>query len=1187
MAISSQSNLPELPPLKVVKVANKYAYLWPYTVKKFQGRVATNQGRKSVGKILGGGETGLVVWKDEFLETIPELRSYNVYREAVESGTHATTKEYKFVFKPKSGVARANSMQVQQFYQSGATWVLDHVIANTPFLVAFNRYFAVAERNIKLLSLAYYCLIHQTIDFSQYLHFTADNRLAYPNSMTEKDINSLLQDISDVDITRYFDTLQGLCARRQSKGEVFYAIDGAYPSNISMRLLSKECSLSTNNSYLDEAIKKQLALLEQSAISGTRGAGAGMTSHAKASVGSQGFSLSRLSRTALALQLKQFAQSQDDRTLLIMSAKSGIPHAFSTYNSSYTSLEDLCGYVKNHGLPQLPQDPNAKANEIGVFGMITGSDGTTLSDVAAFTNDSARTSTMASVSPYFAKSEEDFQQQFHHLSPDPQELQRQAQIALQSLGSISGLGSISSAMISSQDSSKSGNDSMGGEEESRVSSRRISTEPSAGVSASASVSASVDAEDINSDMRPWSGGANNNGQKAPALKTIRSSDLLKGIKASKSDPIKESEVVLLSSRTDRLFASLRHLYQAGDKFMLSLPLEHLVSQYLLRRCEIELTQLKNYNADHHVFVCSFKLTQHYPEYDVSSAADSALGQGIGSSSSSSRRGELFSGSTQTSLPRKLAADLFVHVVFDLKPLLALRDEALERKELLAQENERDAFEDDDEFLGFARANRLNTPQDQQFWQSDSVVRPCTNEAMQTLMEAKAQQDPEKILSTADFDAIDAIDVLLEEYVSTSKNQRLEHLKQQQQRSFRSTARAAAAYTTPHSASAFADVISDEKLKRPSISEPEFKPVSGADAVTSSGTGTKSWMSYSSSSDEDIDDSFLDVGNDDDDYDDYEEVEDVFSFLRNSDQQDNDIAVDSGHSSSNDKESLGSTDDLLSEEEDDAGDFFDVPDDDFDDDVFGAGAVDSDEASHQLGDGVGSGNSSSSAGTASYDDDFAPIGGHYDKSLVSFDNEDEAADSAFDFGSEALTTRELARLDRHLQQIFASDLARSSGAFKVFISNRLGEVEEVLKSHEFLRASESTFDLMSLDVFKVEQAQINAFALRMHPTLKQLMRGKNFVLYLTLGLKLMLQAAFNFRDLQYGGITLRERLHIKSVPQFLEMLQQVISERQENGYVYHEIDMELRSLLEYLNIPLPNYEPFTDNNNENEVRLARI
>ena len=39
MAISAQTNVPQLPPFKVVTVGKNYTYLWPTVRKKYQGRI--------------------------------------------------------------------------------------------------------------------------------------------------------------------------------------------------------------------------------------------------------------------------------------------------------------------------------------------------------------------------------------------------------------------------------------------------------------------------------------------------------------------------------------------------------------------------------------------------------------------------------------------------------------------------------------------------------------------------------------------------------------------------------------------------------------------------------------------------------------------------------------------------------------------------------------------------------------------------------------------------------------------------------------------------------------------------------------------------------------------------------------------------------------------------------------------
>ena len=44
MAISAQTNVPQLPPFKVVTVGKNYTYLWPTVRKKYQGRIIDAKG---------------------------------------------------------------------------------------------------------------------------------------------------------------------------------------------------------------------------------------------------------------------------------------------------------------------------------------------------------------------------------------------------------------------------------------------------------------------------------------------------------------------------------------------------------------------------------------------------------------------------------------------------------------------------------------------------------------------------------------------------------------------------------------------------------------------------------------------------------------------------------------------------------------------------------------------------------------------------------------------------------------------------------------------------------------------------------------------------------------------------------------------------------------------------------------
>ena len=172
------------------------------------------------------------------------------------------------------------------------------------------------------------------------------------------------------------------------------------------------------------------------------------------------------------------------------------------------------------------------------------------------------------------------------------------------------------------------------------------------------------------------------------------------------------------------------------------------------------------------------------------------------------------------------------------------------------------------------------------------------------------------------------------------------------------------------------------------------------------------------------------------------------------------------------------------------------------------------------------------------------------------------------------------------QLLHSKEAVKSGSLQILVTDQLANPQEALQAANYLKIGTSAFDLMSFDVFKTEQAQLNPLTMEFKPSLKQLLRGKNFVIFLALSLHIMLQASLNERDRQYGSSLLRQRLNIKNVPQYLQSLQKIVAERKDNGFTYKELPLELRSLLGYLNVATPSHEVFSDSASDTEIRLAR-
>lgn len=1069
MAISPTTNTPELPPLKVVTVGSKYYYLWTCTPQKYHGRIVYIKGKHSVGKIVGG-PTGLVVWKDEFLDQHPELRSYNVYREAITSGLHATSDDFRFVFRPKTGVADENSMQTTQYYQAGATWLCDHILASTPLLVALNRHFSLQGRHLKLLSLAYYTLLHHTIDFSQYVHFCADTRLAYPVSMTELDINSLLQEISDVELSHFFATIQSLVAKRQGYGDKYYALDIAYPNNLLYRLNTNRIELHTNDDALDQAIVKL-------------------------------YKEAQYSHSQTQNKLQRFAATQDDRLLLVVNQSTGLPHLFQSYREQQWTVAEMCSFWRAQALPH---------NIEPQFLSLAVSNNTLLLSsrqglVDAPRNDALTAQVRQENTTLATKHKSQHEKQESALAQATR-----VQVALKSLGSITELGAINGLSDSvGQDGTSTDNgvtQSLFAENTTNV--RRVHVKQGS-VAATDTVVASQFT--------------------TPAL---RPSDVLSPQQLQVTRDQGKKELLVVTSRTQPIVSYFRELLRQGQQFLWVIPCEQRLFGRMLQRYQDSLLHWQHYESEHLRFALTLQLNQRF----VSADALSIL------------RGSSESATKHRPAIRKEATPLYIHVVFDLQTLLECkeaqerREEGEERTEEI--EHQRIAMLQDEELMEFADVNEHYG----HFWQSYKVQRPATTaEVHLSDTQCIALEHVEQLLQkyalshNAQAPVVHAnlssfVDVPLEASLEEAAKSRAAAKKKNEDHSL---------FAEADDAADFFGVADDDDEPRRTSTATANQTAATAESAETSNAGEDDFLGVADDGDES---DFFGVADDDDDK----------EPLAPSASPVNQLASAEG---SNDTGDAGEDD------------FFAVADDDDGKELEPSPQMPSETYLRTGKIGVAATIAENKALQAAADS----------KDMVSFDeDEDDTAPAA----PQPLSDREQSRLWQLLQQLISSKEARLSGALRIIVSDGVANVDEAMQAAQCLQTATQAFDLMSMDVFKIEQAQLNPVTLHFNQSLAQLQRGKNFLIFLALSMHYMVQAALLKRDQQYGSSTLRERLHIRSARDLLQRLQQIVGERQENGFAYAELTPEVRSLLEYLNIPAPTHETFSDAVDEKEVHLAQ-
>lgn len=232
--------IPKLPPLSVQK-NGKYSYIQTYKncwdkEKKRSYRLPGSI--KTVGKILGGGEEGVIQWSEEFLNQYPLLGELTAKR--IFKGMKESKKIFEFKFEPLDEMISLTQAVNLKKLNAGATWVLDNIIAATPVSTALTRVFSSYNRHRKLLSLAYYLYLNANGALHLYEDFAAHTRLPYQRPLSSGQISKLLKSISDDEITKFLKVLnleQGKIEDANvGKAKIYYAVDSTSVSTYAAKL---------------------------------------------------------------------------------------------------------------------------------------------------------------------------------------------------------------------------------------------------------------------------------------------------------------------------------------------------------------------------------------------------------------------------------------------------------------------------------------------------------------------------------------------------------------------------------------------------------------------------------------------------------------------------------------------------------------------------------------------------------------------------------------------------------------------------------------------------------------------------------------------------------------------------------------------------------------------------------------
>lgn len=235
---------PKLPPIKHVKT-KKYCYLVTFSNKwdaASKMSRAVKGDTKTVGKIVGGGTTGVVEWKPEFIEKFPELENLITTRVEKTKGRVKGKKSYMFTFKP----ADDEMMSVQQhvnskLYMAGHIWALEQLIADTPLAKALRDVFSPYNVNRKVLSVAMFMYLNNTSAVEGYQNYAELNKMPWFRPMKPGQISKLFKSITPEKIDKFLERLNYYTSQEEqdNAGRVntYYALDSTsistYAKNLS------------------------------------------------------------------------------------------------------------------------------------------------------------------------------------------------------------------------------------------------------------------------------------------------------------------------------------------------------------------------------------------------------------------------------------------------------------------------------------------------------------------------------------------------------------------------------------------------------------------------------------------------------------------------------------------------------------------------------------------------------------------------------------------------------------------------------------------------------------------------------------------------------------------------------------------------------------------------------------------
>ncbi len=236
--------IPELPPIKHVK-NGRYCYLvtfkneWgPSRKDPAKKQVTARKGcTKTVGRMEGGEPFGKVIWTLEFLAEHPELKEVDTFRrvrEVVKDKSGQERRFYEFTFEPHDEQVSLRQALHARTYVAGPSWVLNHLIANTPLARALREVFGLYGDHRKLLSIAYYMYLRRTSALENFWSFAENYRLPWQRPLLPGQCTELFCRITEERIDKFLKKLNAEVCRLEEKNaggvNTYYALNATYSS---------------------------------------------------------------------------------------------------------------------------------------------------------------------------------------------------------------------------------------------------------------------------------------------------------------------------------------------------------------------------------------------------------------------------------------------------------------------------------------------------------------------------------------------------------------------------------------------------------------------------------------------------------------------------------------------------------------------------------------------------------------------------------------------------------------------------------------------------------------------------------------------------------------------------------------------------------------------------------------------